>query len=176
MHKALAVAQVPSCLEPSGISWSEGKCPDGVTVVPWKSGRMMVWDVMCLDTFAVSYHSLATTEAGIVAARAEGNKKIKYSNLHSCYTFAPIAIETFGVVGTESMALLREIGHRLRETMMDDMAFTHFLQRLSVAVQQGNAASVVGFGTESRSRYHHPSSTLNTRKNVSLINWLSSSG
>ena len=110
MHKALVAAQVPSRLEPPGISWSDGKRPDGVTVVPWKSGRMMVWDVTCPDTFAVSYQSLATTEAGMVAARAEENKKIKYSNLDSCYIIAPIAIETSGVVGAESMALLREIG------------------------------------------------------------------
>ena len=66
----------------------------------------------------------------MVAARTEENKKIKYSNVV--------------VVGTESMAPLREIGCRLWETMIDDMTFIHFLQRLSVAVQQSNAASVVG--------------------------------
>ena len=99
----------------------------------------MVWDVACTDILLL----LATTEAGMVAARAEENK-IKYSNLDSCYIFAPIAVETSGLVGVESMALLREIGRRPRKTTMDDMAFKHFLQRLSVAVEQGNAASVVG--------------------------------
>ena len=144
VHKLLAAAQVPSRLEPSGFSRSDGKRPDGITVVPWKSGRMMIWGVTCPDTFAVSYQSLATTEADMVAARAEENKKIKYLNLDTCYIFASIAIEASGVVGAETMALLCEIGHQLRETTMDDMAFTHFLQQLSVAVQQGNAASIVG--------------------------------
>ena len=80
----------------------------------------------------------------MVAARVKENMKIKYSNLDSYYIFAMIAFETSGIVGAESMALLREIWRWLQETTMDDMAFTHFLQRHSVAVQQHNAASVVG--------------------------------
>ena len=55
VHRSLAAAQVPSRLEPTGIVNSAGKRPDRVTLVPWKCGRLLVWDVTCLDTYAPSY-------------------------------------------------------------------------------------------------------------------------
>ena len=115
VHEPLAAAQVPSRLEPSGIIRSDGKRPGGVTLVPWISRRMkgMGWDVTCPDTFAVCYQFLATTEAGMVAARAEENNEINYSNLDTCYSISSLR--------------LCEIRHTLRETTMDDMAFTYFL-------------------------------------------------
>ena len=63
-------AKIPSHLEPSGLYRADGKRPDGITLVPWKSGRLLVWDVTCPDTFAPSYSSSATREAGAVAASA----------------------------------------------------------------------------------------------------------
>ena len=51
------------------------------------------------------------TEADLVAARAEERKKTKYPHPDSCYVFGLIAIQTAGVIGAESMAVLHEIGH-----------------------------------------------------------------
>ena len=36
IHRALTSAHIPSRLEPNGIYRSDGKRPDGITVVPWK--------------------------------------------------------------------------------------------------------------------------------------------
>ncbi|XP_073949065.1 lipase 3-like [Choristoneura fumiferana] len=33
----------------------DGKRPDGVTLVPWKLGRALMWDATCVDTFALSH-------------------------------------------------------------------------------------------------------------------------
>ena len=74
VHRALAAAKIPSRLEPSGLYRTDGKRPDGITVVPWKSGRLLVWDATCPDTFAPSYVASATNEAGAVAALAEERK------------------------------------------------------------------------------------------------------
>ena len=52
IHRALVSAHVPSRLEPSGLYRSDGKRPDGISIVPWKCGQLLVWDAMCLDTFA----------------------------------------------------------------------------------------------------------------------------
>ena len=38
MPLSLTTARIPSRLEPSGLQCSDGKCPDGVTMVPWRSG------------------------------------------------------------------------------------------------------------------------------------------
>ena len=47
----LAPIKVLLHLEPSGICHSDGKHPDGASIVPWKNGRVLVWDVTCVDTF-----------------------------------------------------------------------------------------------------------------------------
>ena len=44
---------------------------DGVTVVPWKSGRALTWDIACCDIFALSYSTVMALGAGMVARRAE---------------------------------------------------------------------------------------------------------
>ena len=144
IHRALATAEVPSQLEPYGISRSDGKRPDGITTVPWKSGQHLVWDATVTDTFAPSYLHLATREAGLVAAAAEERKRIKYSNLSASHIFTPVAVETSGVLGPISVHFLKELGHRLTRVTGEVEATARLFQRVAVAVQMGNAASIMG--------------------------------
>ena len=83
VHRSLSSAKVPSRLEPSGLYCSDGKRPDGITVMPWKDGKLLMWDATCPDTFASSYVALATSEAGAVAAHAEVRKCDKYRRVPS---------------------------------------------------------------------------------------------
>jgi len=54
-HGLMAV-HIPSRLEPTGFTRSDGKRPDGATVAPWKFGCLLVWDATCPDTcLAASY-------------------------------------------------------------------------------------------------------------------------
>ena len=45
MKRALTSAKIPSRLEPSGLHQTDGKRPDGVTVVPWRSEKLLIWNV-----------------------------------------------------------------------------------------------------------------------------------
>ena len=81
IHRTLSAARVPSSLEPSGLSRSDGKIHDGMTLVSWSAGRPLVWDATCPDTFAASYECHAANEAGCIAAFAESKKSGKYSHL-----------------------------------------------------------------------------------------------
>ena len=85
-------------------------------------------------------------ELAVVAAAAEERKKIKYSNLTSCasYCFTPVAVETSGALGPATMNFIKELGRRLTQATGEEEATTRLLQRLSVSVQLGNAASVMG--------------------------------
>ncbi len=47
VKRALLSAHIAFRLEPSGLVRSDGKRPDGVTLAPWKSGRLLVWDSTC---------------------------------------------------------------------------------------------------------------------------------
>ena len=112
IHRALTSAHVPARLEPQGMLRSGGKRPDGVSVVPWTSGKCLVWDVTCVDTFAPSYRSLAVQGPGTVVARAESLKEEKYIDLLRTHEFSPIALETSGVFGPRTLAFVKELGRR----------------------------------------------------------------
>ena len=104
IHRTLSSAGIPSRLEPPGLSKSDGKRPDGVTFVPWSSGRPLVWDATWPDTFAPSHRGHATRSAGCVGEQAEGKKAEKYAHLAPAYLFQPVAIETSGAIGSRSRA------------------------------------------------------------------------
>ena len=144
LFRALASAKVPSRLEPSGLYRSDGKRPDGITVVPWKNGKLLVWDATCPDTFAPSYSSSATREAGAVAVLAEERKRDKYAFLNPTHTFTPVAIETSGAISAQSMAFLKDLGRRITRVTGEERSTTYLLQRLSVAILRGNSVSVLG--------------------------------
>jgi hypothetical protein len=44
---ALTAAEVPCRLKLPGLTRDDGKRPDGVTTMPWKYDRCLVWDVSC---------------------------------------------------------------------------------------------------------------------------------
>ena len=87
--------------------------------------------------------SLAASRAGAVAEMAENRKSAHYTRLQSTHLFVPVSAETSGVFGEESLHFLRELARRVRDRTGESDAFQHLLQRLSVAIQRGNAISMV---------------------------------
>ena len=85
--------------------------------MPWKNGKHLVWDATCLDTYAPSYISSASSEAGAVATIAETRKLSKYSYLDSTHCFVPVAVETAGVFGPLSQAFVQELGDKVSGDM-----------------------------------------------------------
>ena len=109
-----------------------------------KSEGPIVWNTTCPDTLARSYHHQATIRAGAVADLAEERKTDKYSSLGAGYSFTPVATETLGAMGKRSLAFVRELGHRVMQCTGEVKARTYLLQHLSIALQRGNAVSVMG--------------------------------
>ena len=85
----------------------------------------VVWDVTCPDTLAPSCRGLATSSTGAVAAAAEERKKAKR-------------------IGPRSLAFLKDLGRKLLVQSSEPKSFPYLLQQLSVAVQRGNSASILG--------------------------------
>ena len=144
IHLAMRTAKVPATLEPAGLSRSYGKRPDGCTLAPWARGQLLAWDFTLPDTLASSYIRHATAGAGHVAAAAEEKKKTKYSCLPAGYFFLPVAIETFGSFGPGANQLVEDLSRRSRRITGDPRSQSHLLQRLSLAVQRGNSACILG--------------------------------
>ena len=44
IKRSLASAKISAHLEPTGICRSDVKRPDGASVLPWRNGRILVWD------------------------------------------------------------------------------------------------------------------------------------
>ena len=116
IHRGLVSAKVPSRLEPSCLYRSDGKHPDGCSILPWKSGKMLVWDATCLDTYAPLHVFAATREAGAMAAQAEHLKSVKYAALKASHHFVPFVVETSGVLGQAALSLVWDLGQRLRQS------------------------------------------------------------
>ena len=116
MHRALSSANILSRLEPVGISCSTEKRPDGVSLVPWEMGRLLVWDATCSDTYAPSYITSAASEAGIGASQAEERKIRKYKHLDASLHFTPVAVETAGVFGPRTKNFFKELSRRIRSS------------------------------------------------------------
>ena len=126
----------------------DGSRPDGMTVFSFKRGRCLVWDCTCADTFAETHLNRSAVEAGVAATGAEERKRRKYAALAEVHQFEPIAVETMGVYGGSTGVILRAIGRRLIEATGEAREATWFCQNLALAVQRGNASSILSAGRE----------------------------
>ena len=144
VKQALSTVNIPSTLEPTGLSRDDGKRPDGMTLTPFHQGNYLVWDVTCVDRLASSYRPMSTTEGPTIAKQAEIRKSLKYSGVidsRNSVVFIPLAIETLGGLGSETLDFIRILSMFLPAD--DRLRFTtHLRQRLGIAVQIGNAASI----------------------------------
>ena len=144
IYRALASADIPASKEPSGLLRSDGKRPDGLTLIPWQAGRSLTWDVTVSHTAASSYLSNVAATAGGVAEMAAERKREKYVELEKSYIFQPISFETFGPINSSGHSFISEIGRRI-SAISGDVRETAFLyQRLSVTVQRFNAIAFRG--------------------------------
>ena len=79
-----------------------------------------------------------------MAALTEEREVAKYAHLGPLHLFTPVAVETTGVIGQLTRDFLKDLGRRLRHVTGEVKAHSYLLQRLSVVVQRGNAAVVMG--------------------------------
>ena len=124
--------------EPVGLTF-DLKRPDGATLIPWVRGKPLAWDVTVSDTFAQS-HLLKTAARPCSAADAAANNKMaKYAHLASTHIFIPVALETAGPWNQMAIDLVQQLGKRITEVTGEPLETRYLFERLSVAVQRGNA-------------------------------------
>ena len=77
--QTLGSLELPLTLEPRGLFRTDGKRPDGVTMILWEMGKLLVWDVTVVDALAPSrlnQGSLCNTST--TATEAEAREIEKY--------------------------------------------------------------------------------------------------
>ena len=122
-----------------GLFRTDGKRPDGVTLVPWQSGKSLCWDVTVTCPLAESYIDRAALDAGAAAEMAATRKEEKYVDLGARYIFQPIAVETLGVFNASARHLLDDLGRRISENTGEARETSLLYQRISILVQRFNA-------------------------------------
>ena len=147
--RAIKRAQIPAAKEPVSLLQQDGKRPDGTTLIPWARGKPMAWDVTVPDTYAESHIDQTAREAGSAANKAAANKIAKYSALSASHVFFPVAVETAGTWNQSAIELIQEIGRRTTAVTEDTRETVFLFQRLSIALQRGNAVAFLStFNTE----------------------------
>jgi len=144
IYRSLRRANIVAVKEPTGLLPGSNLRPDGVTLIPWTSGKCLTWDATTPDTLAASHLPSTSNTIGAAASHSSVLKAQKYRALTPIFIFVAIAIETLGPWNVEGLAFVRELGRRISLVTGDPRETTFLLQRLSVAVQQGNVASFVG--------------------------------
>ena len=87
IHRVLVIAKSASVKKPVGLSRTDGKRLDGLTLVHWQVGRNLVCDVTVTDTLANSYLTSMAIIAGSAANLAASRKEDKYVDMattHFC--------------------------------------------------------------------------------------------
>ena len=107
------IAEIPVTKEPSGLSRSNGKRPDGLTLVPWRAGKSLAWDATIASTLAGSYVEASSTLAGSASESAASKKCAKYSYLQPDHIFQPIALESLGPCSISTSDFISELDRRI---------------------------------------------------------------
>ena len=131
-------AKVLACKEPIGLSCSNGKRPNGATMIPWACGRPLAWDVSVRDTFGISHIGTNSVQSDGAAETAARNKRTKYSDIIATHLFIPVVVETLGALCTSSIEVLTDLDKRISDISSDPRETAFLFQRLTIALHRGN--------------------------------------
>ena len=96
------------------------------------------------DTLAQCHLQATAGCAGAAAAKAEVTKVAKHAALASTHVFVPLAFETLGAWGEQARVFVVQLGWLIMG-VTGDLRETNLLsQRLSIAIQRGNAIAIRG--------------------------------
>jgi len=143
LKRGCGSANIPAILEPAGTFRDDGKKPDGLSLIPWSKGKCLLWDSTCADTLAASYLTSTSKSAGAAAQSRESEKRRKYAGVTGHYKFVPFGVETMGPFGAEALALVKDLGRRIKVATGEPRSESFLVQRISLAIQRGNAACVL---------------------------------
>ena len=144
VHRAFTSAGIPAMKEPTGLVEGCALRPDGLTLIPWAEGRSLAWDVTVTHTLAPTNLVHSVHVAGSAAEAAADRKFIKYASLSPSHLFVPVALETHGPFCKAALDIFVDLGRRIAERTGDPREGAFLFQRVSLAIQRGNAAALHG--------------------------------
>ncbi|ESO04350.1 hypothetical protein HELRODRAFT_172717 [Helobdella robusta] len=129
-------ASIPVLKEPSGISALDGKRPDGCTLIPWRAGRCLAWDVTVPGTLAERYVHLTSKESGLAATRASDEKFKKYEGALPSMDFLPVCIEVLGPMDNNTSIFFKKICKMISGRSGDSRELFFAMNHISCLLQR----------------------------------------
>ena len=91
-----------------------------MTLIPWKAGKVLLWDVTTVNLLASSYVSASSSSVGSISEMAAEKKEAKYADLAQTYLFQPLAFEALGAINASAITFFYE---RMRIFLFACMVF-----------------------------------------------------
>ena len=137
--RAVAAGDYPVLKEPAGLISGSIKRPDGVTLLPWRHGDYLAWDVTVATTLAASSIEASSTLSGSASEAAASKKIAKYCDLPSHYAFQPMAFENLGTVSVSTTNFIDTLGKLAHRFSGNRNEGAYLWQRLSLCLQRFNS-------------------------------------
>ena len=147
IKRKLEPLDLPSVVAPRGLYRTDGKRPDGVTMIPWEMGQQLMWDVMVVDALAPTrLNQGSLCNPGTSATEAEARKIENYRELiDSGYNFQPVALKVHGSSVESSEIFITRLCNMLCRSRNDQRVGSFLKHWISTALQIGITACVLGF-------------------------------
>ena len=136
--RCIALAGTPVTKQPTELFRTDGKRPDGITLVPWQSGKSMLGRDGHMPSGRIIRHWVRPRGRCCSGTR-RFSQRGKYASIGSEYLFAPIAVETLGPINTSACQLFANLEERSPWRQAGDDRGAFLFQRVSVVVQRYNA-------------------------------------
>ena len=118
--------------EPASLARTDGKRPDGATLISWTRGKPLAWDITIPDTYAHSYIDDTAARATAAADRTVANKIAIYTKLNTTHHFTSIAIETGGAWNQLAIEFVSQLGKKMTEVTKEPRETRFLFQRISM--------------------------------------------
>ena len=145
IKQTLGSLDLPSLLEPRGLYRTDGKRPDGNTMIPCEMGKQLVWDFTVVDALAPNrLNQGSLCNPGTIATEDEARKIEKYRELiDNGYTLQPVALEVQGSLCESSEIFITRLCEMLSFARRSS-SWQLPEARISMILRIGNAACVLG--------------------------------
>ena len=83
-------------------------------------------------------------DAGKLADKFEEMKLEHYEDLMNTHIVTPMAVEIMGSWSQMGLGFIKKLGTKITNVTKDDRSTSYLFQALSMAIQRGNAISIMG--------------------------------
>ena len=147
IHKEAQLASLSPTTEMPGLVPGTLSRPADVYIPSWIDGRKVAFDISVVSpTQDAILHRAAETPAAAIEMRKADKNRRHFDNCSAQgIVFVPLVVETFGGWDSEAVKYLKimakQNARRWGKNISDEI--NHFFQRMSIALQRGNASLIV---------------------------------